>query len=270
MATRAAFLGVGACAAWWAWRPLPAGAPLTVGLGFGAALAVLLLVAWVRRLWREDEANPETVTWGICLPILGALVCLGLWVWQFSWPSPSLLTPSSSDLTSVVVKAACFSANGRELAAVSSDGRLSLFDVATGRKTRAWEMPAGVKQAEFAPDGRHLLAVDGNKAYVLRLKPFDDDAFVLTCCERVMRQDPRAVDALLARGHVRLHRGEPDEAIADFTEVIALDEKSAAAFHGRGLARTDKGDYAGARTDFAAALRLDPKLADAASRRPTP
>jgi hypothetical protein len=271
IATSTALLGVGACVAWWAWRPLPAGAPLAVGLGFGAALAVLLLLALERWRWRNDVARQDDVAVGFNLvTILGALICLGLWVFEFWWPSPSLLTPSPSDLARADVKAACFSADGRELAAVRDDGRLSLFDAASGRETHAWDMPAGVMQAEFAPDGRHLLGVAGNKAYVLRLKPFDDDAFVLNCCEEVLRQDPRAVDALLARGHVRLHRGELDEAVDDFTKVIDLDKNSAAAYHGRGLARTDKGDYAGARADFADALRLDPKLADAAPRGPNP
>jgi tetratricopeptide (TPR) repeat protein len=191
-----------------------------------------------------------------------------LWVWQFWWPSPSHLTPSHSDLASAAVKAACFSADGRELVALRTDDRLSLFDATTGKEKHAWNMPAGVKQPEFSPDGRHLLAIADNKAYVLRLKPFDDHAFVLNCCEEVLRQNPQAVDALLARGRVRLHRGELDEAIADFTEVIALDEKNAAAYHGRGLARTDRGDYAGARADFAAALRLARKLDASAGRAP--
>jgi hypothetical protein len=270
IAKRVAIHGAGACVAWWAWRPVPAGAPLTVGLGLGAALVVLLILGWVHRRWPENRGSRDSGEGCLFLvTVLGALVCLGVWIWQFWWPPPSLLTPSGGDLARADVKSACFSADGRELAAVRSNGRLSLFDVATGRETRAWDMPAGVKQPEFAPDGRHLLAVAGNKAYVLRLQPFDDAAFVLTCCEEVLRHDPRAVDALLARGHVRLHKGELDGAIADFTEVIAVDDKSAAAYHGRGLARTDRGDYAGARDDFAAALRLDPKLADAA-RRPAP
>src|SRR5262249_33994587 len=117
--------------------------------------------------------------------------------------------------------------------------------------------------------GRHLLAVAKGKTYVLRLKPFDNAAHVLSCCEKVLEQDPKSIAALLARGHLHLHKGDLDRAIADFTEVIAQDEKNAAAYHGRGLARTDKGDYAGARADFAAALRHDPKLAAAASRRPS-
>jgi tetratricopeptide (TPR) repeat protein len=156
------------------------------------------------------------------------------------------------------------------MAAVRSDGRLSRFDVTTGKETLIGPVPAGVLRPEYAADGRHLLAIAKDKAYVFRLKPFDDTAYVLSCCEKVLAQDPKSVEALLARGHVHLHRGEPDRAIEDFTKVIDQDKKSAAAYHGRGLARTDRGDYAGARADFAAALRLDPKLADAVSRRPAP
>jgi hypothetical protein len=271
-AVRTAFLGVAACVAWWAWRPVPAGLPLNVGLGFGAALGVLLLVAWARRRSTQAGAQQSSgVTAGIRLvAILGAVVCLGLWAWQFWWPSPSLLTPSGSDLASADIRSACFSADGSELAAVRSDGRLSRFDVTTGKETHGWRMPAGVLRPEYAADGRHLLAVAEGKAYVLRLKPFDDTAYVLSCCEKVLKQDPKSIEALLARGHVHLHKGDLDEAIADFTAVIAQDGKNAAAYHGRGLARTDRGDYAGARADFAAALRLDPKLAAAVSRRPPP
>jgi hypothetical protein len=256
------FLGIGACVAWWAWRPVPAGLALNIGLGFGAALAVLLLLAWgLRRLTRarlpygNEAAGP-----GYVVAILGAVVCLGLWGWGFWWPSPSLLTPPGSDLASAGIRSVCFAANGHELAAMRSDGRLSLFDVSSGKETHGWPMPAGVLRPEYAADGRHLLAVAADKAYVLRLKPFDDTDYVLSCCENVLAQTPKSSEALLARGHVHLHKGELDRAIEDFTQVIDQDEKNAAAYQGRGLARTDKGDYAGARDDFAAALRLDPKL----------
>jgi hypothetical protein len=273
IAVWAAYLGVGAWWAWWAWRPVvPVGLALNVGLGFGAALAVLLLLAWARR--RSTQAGAEhgsEATARIRLvAIVGAVVCLVLWAWQFWWPSPSLLTPPGSDLASADIRSACFSADGSELAAVRSDGRLSRFDVTTGKETRGWPMPDGVLRPEYATDGRHLLAVAADKAYVLRLKPLDDTAYILSCCEKVLAQDPKSIEALLARGHVHLHRGDLDRAIADFTQVIAQDEKNAAAYHGRGLARTDRGDYAGARADFAAALRHDSKLADAVSRRPPP
>jgi hypothetical protein len=268
IAMRAAFLGVGACVVWWAWRPVPAGLPLNVGLGFGAALGVLLLLAWARRRSTQLSYGPGVTARIRLVAIVVAVVCLGLWAWQFWWPSPSLLTPPDSDLASADIRAASFSADGSELAVVRSDGRLSLFGVTTGKETHGWRMPAGVLRPEYAADGRHLFAVAEGKAYVLRLKPFDDAAHVLSCCEKVLAQDPKSTAALLARGHLHLHKGDLDRAIADFTEVITQDEKNAAAYHGRGLARTDRGDYAGARADFAAALRRDPKLAAAVSRRP--
>jgi hypothetical protein len=271
IATTAAFVGAGACVAWWAWRPVPAGAPLTVGLGFGAALAVRLLLGCVYRHWRENVWRRDSAEGLLFLvTVLGAIVCLVSWAWQFWWPSASLRTPSGSDLASADIRSVCFSADGSELAAVRFDGRLSRFDVTTGKETHGWRMPVGVLRPEYAADGRHLLAVAEGKAYVLRLKPLDDTASVLSCCEQVLAQHPKAVHALLARGHVRLHKGELDSAIADFTAVIAQDAKHAAAYYGRGLARTDRGDYAGARADFAAALRHDPKLAAAVSRRPSP
>jgi hypothetical protein len=272
IAAKVAFLGVVACVAWWAWQPVPDGAPLNAGLGFGAALTALVLFAWGLRRSPESADKPGSrVANLLCLvAVLGAVVCLGFWAWQFWWPSPSLVTRKDSDLASADIRSACFSADGSELAALCFGGRLSLFDTTTGQEIRGWRMPEGVLRPEYAADGRHLLALAASKAYVLRLKPFDDAAYVLSCCEKVLEQNPKSIDALLARGHVHLHQGELDESIADFTGVIALDEKSAAAYYGRGLARTDKGDYAGARDDFAAALRLDPKLAGAVTRRAPP
>jgi hypothetical protein len=272
IAAKTAFLGVGACVAWWVWRPGLDGLVLNIGLGFGAALVVLLLLAWAHRRSPEAAAQygSRLANRILVATICGVLVCLGLWAWNFWWPSPSLLTPSGSDLAYANIRSACFSANGSELAAVRSNGRLSLFQVTTGKETQGWRMPAGVLRPEYAADGRHLLAVAADKAYVLRLKPFDDTAYILSICEKVLGQDPKSNEALLARGHVHLHKGELDRAIEDFTQVIDRDEKNASAYHGRGLARTDKGDYAGARADFAAALRHDPKLADAASRRLPP
>jgi hypothetical protein len=258
-AARAASFGVGACVVWWACRPVPVGAPLTVGLGFGAALAILLLLARARRRSPAGGGAEDAI---LVLTALSALACLVWWAWQFWWPSPLLLTPSRSALAAAKVSAACFSPDGRELAAVRSDGRLSLFDAATGQETRSWAMPAGVARPELAADGRHLLAFADRKAYVLRLKPFDDDAFVLSRCEEVLSRDPKSAAALLARGHVRLHRGELDEAIADFTAAIGLDGKNGAAYLARGQALTDRGDYVGAKADFAEAVRLAPTLAD--------
>jgi hypothetical protein len=249
----AAFLAVVACVAWWAWRPASSGGLLNVGLGIGAALALLVLLA------RAPEVS--------LVAIPGALVFLVLWAWQFWWPSPLLRTPSESEMASADIRSACFSADGSELAALRITGRLSVFDVNTGRETRGWQMPEGVLRPEYASDGRHLLAVAKSQAYVLRMKPFDDTAYLLSCCDYLLEQDPKSTDALLARGHVHLRKGELNEAIADFTQVITLDDKSAAAYHGRGLARTDQGDYAGARDDFSAAISLDPTLAPANERR---
>jgi hypothetical protein len=235
-------------------------------------LVVLILLAWACGRSSGAEAKlGSRVTAGIRLvAILGAIVCLGLWTWQFCWPSPSLLTASDSDLAGADIRSACFSADGSRLAALRFNGRLSLFDTNTGKKTHDWRVPEGVQRLEYAGDGRHLLAVADKKTYVLRLKPCDTSAFVLSCSEKVLEKDPNAIDALLARGHVHLQKGELDGAIADFTAVIALDAANAAAYHGRGLARTDGGDYAGARDDFAVALCLDPNLAAPVTRRPAP
>jgi hypothetical protein len=266
VAAAVAYLALCACLAWGAWRPA-ADAATTLALGPAAALAALVVPAWAYGGPQEagKERGPQALAGTVAVAALCVLGSLVWWAWGFWWPSPARLTPTDSALAEATVRAACFSADGRERAVVRADGRLSLFDAATGQETRSWKLPEGVKRPEYAADGRHLLAVAENKAYVLRLRASDEAAYILACCEKMLSQNPKSVDALLARGHVRLHKGELDEAIADFTEVIRLNKKNAAAYLARGQALTDRGDYAAAKDDFAEALRHDPKLAD---RRP--
>jgi hypothetical protein len=271
IAAAACFLGTAASATLWYSAETSSRVPLVIGLGFGTALVVFVLLILARsRAARPGNKWGSPVATGITrLAVLGILVCLFLSAWQFWWLSPVLRTAPDSDLASADIRSASFSADGTQLAALHYNGRLSLFDMATGNETHRWKMQEGVRRPEFASDGRHLLAVADKKAYVLRLKPFDNAAYILTCSEKVLAQNPKSIDALLARGHVRLRKGELNDAVADFTAVITLDDKNAAAYHGRGQARADQGDYSGARADFAAALKIDPKLA-VASGRPAP
>lgn len=64
---------------------------------------------------------------------------------------------------------------------------------------------------------------------------------------------------LLDRGLTFLARGRLDQAVADFTSALALDDRLAMAYFQRGDALRLKGDYDNAAADFQDALRLDPR-----------
>jgi len=51
-------------------------------------------------------------------------------------------------------------------------------------------------------------------------------------------------------------KGDPDKAIADYTEAIRLNPKYATAYYGRGYAYGQKGETAKAEADFAQAKKL--------------
>ena len=66
--------------------------------------------------------------------------------------------------------------------------------------------------------------------------------------------------------HTRM--GQPDEAIADFTEAIRLKPKYAEAYNNRGFVYgRDKREFERAITDFTEAIRLKPKYAEAYKNR---
>ena len=73
-------------------------------------------------------------------------------------------------------------------------------------------------------------------------------------------------DALIAaescnqRGLRHLRDGAYRQAIADFSEALALDPDNSTAYSNRGLAYVHELDYARAISDFDAALALDPDL----------
>jgi tetratricopeptide (TPR) repeat protein len=62
----------------------------------------------------------------------------------------------------------------------------------------------------------------------------------------------------LSRGAAYLKLREADEAIADFSSVIAVDEKSPRAYYYRGMAHAQKKDFASAVKDFTRAVELKP------------
>jgi len=226
---------------------------LSTGLSCAAVLVVLLFTLarlrpakWLRR--------------GCWAAGLGCVIALGWWTCHWVFSGAALLYQPDGGLQHAAAREVCFAPDGKSLA-VLEFGRLSLYDAAVGCRTGSWLIPEGVQRPAFAPDGRHLLALTTDKAFVLRLKPFDDNAYLLACCEDVLKQEPESVDALVARGQARLRQGRAEGALADFNAALRLDPENAMAYYYRGQGHTDKGDYSQARADFAEAVRLDPALA---------
>jgi tetratricopeptide (TPR) repeat protein len=71
------------------------------------------------------------------------------------------------------------------------------------------------------------------------------------------------VDTYEERGEAELQKGNWDGAIAEFTQILAIDPQSSKAYCNRALARQSKGDVEGALADYTQAIKIDPKLATA-------
>jgi WD40 repeat protein len=67
-----------------------------------------------------------------------------------------------------------FSPDSRALALATYDGKLVLRDAATGTLRKEWQLPGPIHGVTYAPDGRHLLTLNGNgTGYLLRLATAD-------------------------------------------------------------------------------------------------
>jgi tetratricopeptide (TPR) repeat protein len=80
---------------------------------------------------------------------------------------------------------------------------------------------------------------------------------------QVIAINPKSSIAYNDRGTARQSQGDLDGALKDFTQALALDPKMALAFNGRGNVKAAKNDLTGAIADFTQAVHLDPKLAAA-------
>ena len=79
--------------------------------------------------------------------------------------------------------------------------------------------------------------------------------------------DPKYAAAYNNRGAANNNLGKYAEAIADYDQAIALDPKYAVAYNNRGAAYDDLGKYAEAIADYTQAIALDPKDAAAYNNR---
>jgi tetratricopeptide (TPR) repeat protein len=79
---------------------------------------------------------------------------------------------------------------------------------------------------------------------------------------QVIRLAPNEDSGYYIRGVVYNEKGDFDRAIADLTQAIKLDPNRAGIYEYRGVAYNKKGDFDRAIADFTQAIRLDPNEAD--------
>jgi len=96
-----------------------------------------------------------------------------------------------------------------------------------------------------------------NKDYQSELAIWDD----------TVRNCPQNDRAYLNRGSAYWSSGQPDAALNDYEQAIALNPRNAKAFIGRGDVHSDQGRYDQALQDYDNALKLQPGLADARNGR---
>jgi RNA polymerase sigma factor (sigma-70 family) len=91
-------------------------------------------------------------------------------IWRLDGSSPSSESVRlGEDLEPL--DAVAFSPDGQILASSGFRGQVILWETATGKKYREWQLPGAVHDVKFSYDGRHLITANGNgTAYVLRLR----------------------------------------------------------------------------------------------------
>jgi WD40 repeat protein len=63
-----------------------------------------------------------------------------------------------------------FAPDSKSLASAGADGRIMVWDAASGKKLHEWQLPGQATSIAFAPDSRHLSVAAGNGTIsVLRL-----------------------------------------------------------------------------------------------------
>ena len=115
----------------------------------------------------------------------------------------------------------------------------------------AWAQPS-------AADKRH--AID-KLLDTLKAAPTEEAAAPIEAHLRQLwlEQGSATVTLLMGRGLRDLKAGSHDEAIADFSDAIALDPNVAEAWHQRAIARYEQGDTSGAIRDIEETLKREPR-----------
>jgi tetratricopeptide (TPR) repeat protein len=79
---------------------------------------------------------------------------------------------------------------------------------------------------------------------------------------KVLKLDPKRVDAQFSRGAARLSAGQYEGAVEDLSRAIEHGATDGTAFYLRSLAYQELGQSSRSRADMLEALRRDPDLAD--------
>jgi serine/threonine-protein kinase len=113
------------------------------------------------------SGNGEHVVWGT------SDGTVRLWqVKKVATQQPTVLPGQDHSITGVA-----FTPDGKTVAASAIDGKVILWDTASQKQVRKWQLPGAVHGVAFAADGQHLALANGNgTVYILHLKPSSTDA----------------------------------------------------------------------------------------------
>jgi tetratricopeptide (TPR) repeat protein len=89
----------------------------------------------------------------------------------------------------------------------------------------------------------------------------------ITDWNEVIQLNPNNAKAYYNRGLAKADHHDPDGAMTDYNEAIQLDPKNGAAYNSRGYAKSQLGDLSGAILDYNQAIELDPKDPEAYNNR---
>ncbi len=135
-------------------------------------------VETAKQLWLFEEKGKEAAIGCLAFSLKGNLAASG----GSSGAPPRLWEVTGQDLKERFVlsgpaadrtmAALAFSPDGRILAGGTDDGRLFLWDCATGKKLREWQWRGAISSLAWAPDGWHIATANSNgTGYILRLSP---------------------------------------------------------------------------------------------------
>jgi serine/threonine protein kinase/WD40 repeat protein/tetratricopeptide (TPR) repeat protein len=210
----------------------------------------------------------------------GRQVASGNWQGVLLWDTASGELTQSFLTSDIGPERILFSHSGRRLVVSTSDRRIRVCDIASGRvlltarNSSYWSI-----DGDFSPDG-NLLATTGIRPAVSVRKALpwsvdgehevdigSDSLSTLDAditygeWKRAVDNDRDKIHALMARFHKAKDRGDYDAASTLIDQAISLDAEDALILAERGFLRNLYGDKVQAREDLNKASSIDPQLA---------